>query len=380
MAGPIKKLASPVVHAASGLMIVVLAIGSLVYFVNGSSNALGPHSEDLRLRWNENSKFVSHLNPNAGQQPGSDAAVYPPWSYVLGFPLAPPLDFRMVKYWYWIVECLCLIVICSWAYKTIPTASIRLRWLAALSCAAICGNLNAISLGQYSIIPTAFLAGALLSLERGRNTTPGLLLGLSFLKPQIPILHVAGLVFRNARRFWRPFALAAGIVISASLIAWWWTRTDPFTMLAQAADTASRWRRSHVHSLYFASFALPMKPLLRSIILAAVALRASITASLRMRKGSLVDQFAVCSVFSMLLLDHSPYDNIMLAFLVIALMGRALETKSPTPLILYLLSGITLWLPVPPHVNLGGIEYLIWTLGAFYLIVVPSASSRYSHV
>jgi len=362
----IKKLSPHVIQTASGLMIVVLAIGSLVYIGKGSANALGSHSEDLRQRWKENGDFVSRLQDNR-KTPG----VYPPWSYVLGMPFAPPFSFPLVKFWFWVVNCACLFLISYWASKAIPTASIRLRWLAALTCTAIGGNLSAISLGQYSIVTAACLAGGVLLLQRDRPVLPGLLFGFSLVKPQVAILHVGGLIFRNPRRYWRPVVFAGIVIAAASLFAWFWTRTDPVTMFLHAGRAATYWSHPYDRSIYYAGFKYHMDPFLRSIILAAVAVVASSAAAIRLRRASLVDQLAVCSVLSMLLLVHSSYDNIMLAFLAIALMRRAIVANRSVPLVLYLLVGFTLWVPGPPRVNLRGVEYLVWALGALYLIIVP---------
>ena len=197
------------------LLLALSALGSLVY---GGRQAL-LKSDDLLRRAEEISLFVGHRDPYTDPD-----ATYPPPAYPILTPLIAPFSEEALKAVWLGLNLVAALgvgaaIVHLWG-RDWPT---WLKVAAVLVVLASKPTRLSIGMGQFSLLPTALLLGALIALDRGRDLLAGLCVGLALAKPTMAIpfvfvLLVLGrwraLLFRNRRSGCRPrplLGLAAGL-------------------------------------------------------------------------------------------------------------------------------------------------------------------------
>jgi hypothetical protein len=166
---------------------------------------------------------------------------------------------------------------------------------------------------------------------------------------------------------------ATAYVVAASLVIWAITRTDPITMLMQVVDR----RRAGGSTMWRANWPLDIGHVLGisdSTTLVVTAIWGLVLSFLVMwafRKLDLVSLLGVASVFGYLWTVHFAYDDVMIAFLLIAIGHLALRESKLFNGIVFGLVGISLWLPprisVIPYVRYC--QLIVWTFALIYLLM-----------
>jgi hypothetical protein len=302
----------------------------------------------------------------AGRQPRS---VYPPYAFpmlALFFEPGGRIQGRIIVQ---VLSGVALVGMAAFGRRLVPAAAA----LAAIAAPAIAGNGSALALGQFSIICVGLLVAQFSLLERGRSGAAGCCWALAMLKPQIA-LAFAALFF--VRRHWHGLLVGGMILVAASAAACWWTEVSPLDVLRNSLLRSSFSFAADGNvagAAHLAAWLGIDASLVQWTALAAlVALIAGIGLWLRRlsTEPDLLDLAGICGVLGALLVYHRHYDNVMLAFTLLAAIRAAASGPSTTWTAAVIAMGGSLWIPQRFFEQLPGHQCyrpIIWSATAALL-------------
>ncbi len=224
--------------------------------------------------------------------------------------------------------------------------------LVVLSPLAIGAINSAMTQGQSSLIVNAALAMVLVTLARqsspARQTRGGLAFALAMTKPSSALLFVVPVI---ARRRWLTLIICAGTLSAAALATGWWLRQS----------IAFQFRQFFVLSRQVVGEGA--NPILNALVSATSAASAAQTFAIAgmvatlaiawlLQRADLFVVFAALAVVSRLFTYHRSYDDVLLAFLMIELAGRAWSDESTRGWkVAWILGGLSVWLPYSWYVS-----------------------------
>ncbi len=355
---------------AAACATLLFALMSAAFLARGLQQLLPANSatqaKDLRTNWTE-THLVLHR-----QSPYGDAAPspYPPWTFAAAILFYGP-GWPAVKLWFLLINIACLLLLAAWAWRAVPRGGPWTAPLAAASVMAISSIATGLGLGQNAILYTAFLAAAFLSYERGWRILSGLLLGIAMSKISIALPFALPFLFRKEIRV---LAAAAVYIAGATLLLAWWIHSTPWQMLEAWIPAAQRNNGIAYGPASLLVWAgAPAGIATRGC--AALFLGAAVATFVALQKLPMLTLFGLASGFGRLWIYHRVYDNVMLAFLLVALAAVYLRTKSRAAAAAWLLVGFTLWYPIHamdvPIVHL--IHVLIWLAA---MVILAMADRR----
>ncbi|MEO2091850.1 MAG: glycosyltransferase family 87 protein [Gemmataceae bacterium] len=378
----------------SWALVGVLLIGAVLYHAKGVSLLFAENGGvDVHLRWQEqryvmrgqNPYDVTHAALGVGRPPSDpsrnadpipevgvpDSGGYPPWAFLVGYLSFWP-DWPAVKGYFLALSLVMTAVTGWWAYRVARPAGDdpHAGWLAAAAVLAISGCSTCVHVGQYGAVVVGLLALAAWALAAGKDWTAGVLLGIALLKPTIagPFVLVPLVMGR-----WRAVAGCVGYVVAASAFVWWRTGTNPAEMLLQMLSAGA----DYVHDsqgLIGLLLNLGLTPKQVTPVLAAGVLVPGAAALWLGRRRPVDVGFAVAAVVGRLWAYHKGYDNMMLAFLVVALARVAFASRSVSAALTFLIVGATLWSPasLAKHEAFVLLQLAVWVGGVGVLLAAKS--------
>lgn len=296
-------------------------------------------------------------------------AAYPHWSYPLYAALVWPSWPTTGVFYAGLLVC-CIIGFCWWATTLFIG---NWRWVALLVCLLPMPSWSvAVYTGQFSIPLVLLLAVLSIALRRGRWRCAGVLLGFAAMKPTSCTLFAFALLRPSvgSRSKWRgaieAAAIAGGMVVGSSLLIWWRTGVDPWTAFQglRAGNVAA------------ASFGYGLMPLLARLgvpddllmtTFAVVGLGLALWVPWGLRRHTVLCQFAVFGLLSRLWAYHRHYDDLLLLFLLLALLHEVTR-GSRLALAALLCMGMSLASPVPTSSLHEVGRVLVWVLSAAILV------------
>lgn len=384
------------------LKVVAALLGALALFhlgrgVRYAAFDSSPYvPSDLRLRWQEQHYVFRGKNPyevfnqfeqfaNGGERPRPEAAVdpdlgkpspgYPPWSYATGALLVWPDDWTLAKRGFALLELLLLAYVARFAYRLGMKGGTALAWFASMGTLAFGSFGSTLVSGQYGIVVLAALVGVLQVDGRGKGVLQGLLLGVALVKPTLSLPFVVPLLIRRRAM---TLLVASAYITCGSCLTWVLTGADPWTMLEQTAAATRHWGLDQGADLISTLVRLGVESKLAAKVAAGGSLAALLILAVRYRKESLLTQFAVAGLASRLWIYHRAYDDVILAFLLLALINAWRERKSVATLVAVVLAGATLWAPTSasrrPVLDFAMI--VVWTAGLAVLLAGSDLRKR----
>jgi hypothetical protein len=379
-----------------GLIPLAIVLAAL-YLGRGYHNALflPEGSNDLRLRYCEEKYVLKGVNPNAVYEvlrkypqataveidprinPAAGGGGYPPWAYFTGLFLAPATPWGLTRVYFALLNGLSLAVMAGFAYCIIRPHGRLAATLSATLVLAMGANSFVLGSAQYGLVVNAMIAGMVLCLEKrpSKSAVAGVLFGLALVKPSISALQAMVLL---VRRQWTMLAVATAYVIAASLVIWAITRCDPITMFLQITDRCragggiiSKTDYGPIRVALLvgvpASVAMPVTTLAGILI--------SLLLSWRYRNASLTVQLAIAATIGYLWMPHRGYDDVMLVFLLIALVDLAFRVPTRLVASLASLATLPLWLPPSAYLNIsiGYAKTGLYIYGLVFLLVCDGA-------
>jgi hypothetical protein len=366
-------------HARYVLVALLAGLGSAhvakgLYFLAVQQPAFG--IADLRNRRIENAYFLDGVSPLSQQSlavrprdpdrwaAGADVrwshgvesarGALPPWAYPLQLVVAVQGREQFARVYLACLDLAALAVVAWLAYARIAQSRADLPGsaLVVLSPLAIGATNSAMTQGQNSLIVNAALALVLAALNRrparGRAMSAGVAFAFAMSKPSSAVLFALAVA---ARRRWLLLIACAGVLTAATWFAAWWLHQSIAFQFEQF-ERLSRWVVNEgANPALNALTAVTSAQLARNVFgIAGIAVSAATVR--RLRHASAYVVFAVLAVVARLFTYHRDYDDVLLAFLMIELAGRAWARGAALRWqFAWLLGGASVWLPYSWYVS-----------------------------
>ncbi len=311
----------------------------------------GSFPVDLRLRWVEgrllvegrNNQRVGHpdaLIPDTHRIMQRSGGSYPPWSYVFGLLLVPPVDWTVTRCYFAALSVLGLGGVGWFGWSKARGLGHHEAVVAALlpfACfpAAICT-----SYGQYAVIVTALIVGAVVLLERRAPWAAGLVLGLSLVKPQLAAAFVISLA---ATRRWR-VCLAVGVLLAGATLAMAVLVGEPAGAVTATALTEMVHKKESSNPLLDA-LSLVMRQR-HAVLLLGLACTALMTAIAWRRPNDPFQLACLSVVVAMFWTHRKHFDAALMSLPLLWLWLAVARSKRPADAAMFVATGLTLWAPI----------------------------------
>jgi hypothetical protein len=330
---------------------------------------------DFRNRRAENAYFLDRVSPQSQYllflsrtdrtaerlAVGADARsrhgdVYvsglPPWTYPLQLAAYLTGNERVARVYLAALDLLALATI-GWLAATVlesprgPSAPC----LGVLSILAIGAINSTMTQGQSGLLVVACLAIVFTALGRrpglANNLAAGVALAFAMTKPSISLPFVIPLLFER-----RVLLLASCVTILALALlgSSWWLQLSPLVQLAQFDRASLEVVDAGANVVLHAAVLWLHSARMARDLLMAAGLAAAALASWQLRADRPA-LFGVLAVIARLCTYHRAYDDVLLAFLMIALARRAFSAdRSRGWQLMWIVTGSSLWLPYSLYV------------------------------
>jgi hypothetical protein len=372
---------------------VILTLVAGYYFIDGMDKLITGNAVDLRRRWIDQQYFYNRQNPydvlyvhgppieGAPSIPTSrdssvipevgapDAGAYPPWSFITGTVLTGA-PWPMVKVIYAVINLAAMAVIALWVWRLArdhaATATAVVLFISG-TLAIDSGRLTLIQ-GQFAIILIAMIVAASVMAERNQYIIAGLLLGAAMIKPNITVPFCLCFLIRKQIK---PLIVAGLYVVICSLAVWLTTKTDPVEMLHQMSIGANSVARDmpSILKLLIVKFHVPVDTAVKGLAGACLLLATAIMFLCRHRPMLVL--FSIAAFVGRVWMYHRPYDDFMLVPILICVGLLAVKPgENRSALLMFILMGITLWLPVTGRIKWPWVfvQHLIWLATLIYIL------------
>jgi hypothetical protein len=325
---------------------------------------------DLRNRRIENAYFLDRVSPlsqqslaltpanpdrwSAGADPrwthGAENArgALPPWTYPLQLAVALPGDEWPARLYLTLLSVIALAAIAWLANQRVDGtgATHTSRLLVVLSPLAIGANNIALTQGQNSLVVNACLAAVLIGLTRRRQPAPdvggGIAFAFAMMKPSSAVLFA---IVPLLKRRWLMLASSGAVLAAATAFASWWLR-HPVAFQFEQFERLTRWVVDEGANPALNVLSRATSASVARNLFGVAGMAAAVVAAYRLRAASPFAMFAVLAVVSRLFTYHRAYDDVLLAFLLIELGGRAWAPRRARRWQLaWFAGGLSLWLP-----------------------------------
>ncbi|BAQ61774.1 hypothetical protein GM3708_2180 [Geminocystis sp. NIES-3708] len=362
------------------ILSVFLLLLIIAYIVKGFSFLLS-HDQgagDLYFRWQEQQYIYHGYYPYFARE-GMDFVIkeigaiqsggYLPWSFFSGFLFFPPISYPLTRVYHVFLNLISLSILGLFAYNLGKNYYRSYSLFAVASVLAISANSSTLGVGQYGVIINALLIIFYISLQKNQNSLAGLFLGIAMLKPNISAFYFLIPVTQKRLKTIIVFSLYI-IVATFSIVKI--TNTNLLLILTDIYKQ-SNFFTAQGNSLVNLFLPLGISPNNATIILGVLGIIICLTVFYLYRNYSLLTLFAIASIMGRVCFYHLIYDNVMIVFLLLALLELTFKNPDKLNFIVLLIVGITLWIPAKA-VNLFPfyeykIQFIIWILAGVYLLI-----------
>lgn len=362
--------------------LVILAVSSLsVGFYYLAFHEAIPM--DLRVRWVEQQYIYREYYPYpiGDSEPfvipeigPVNSGGYFPWSFFSSIMFFPPLSLEITRFYHLFLNLGGLVILGTFAYQVGAKYGRKEAIFSVAAALAINGHIRTLVIGQYGIIINALLILMFWLLQRDRNKLAGLVYGIALLKPNISALFFFILVLQ--RRYWA-IITCLGYVGLGTLIIWRVTATNPVEMVMTVFRQSKSFADQGSSSVNFL-VALGLNPDQAVLLLAPVAMAIVLLLFYQFRFSPLLTQFAIATVIGRVSTYHRNYDDLMVVFLLLALIDLGFRSPKLIHSLALALVAISLYLPARFTVIelVANAQLIIWFCGLVYLILFESFEKR----
>jgi hypothetical protein len=358
---------------------IALTILCLAYFIKGYytlllDNKVG--AVDLYSRWKEQQYIYRGLYPYdiTRRSPLIDPQLgpvtsggYPPWAFFSGFIFFPPISFELTRWYHALLNTISLVILAIFAYQIGKPYGKLKAWFTVVTCLSISSHCTTMNNGQYGIIINALLIGMFWLLQRNANISAGLILGLALLKPNISALYFFIPIIK--KRINAVIACCLYIVISSSIIGRL-VKVSPIYMIEKMIRVSQYYVDTGTSGINVL-MKLGINPLVATILLAVVATAVIIGLFYLFKDHSLLFLFAIASVIGRLWTYHLVYDNVMLIFLLLAVIYLTFKKPNKSHILILTLLSLSLLIPTRatnlPYVTI--MQSIIWVGSLIYILI-----------
>ncbi len=297
-------------------------------------------------------------------------AAYPSWCYPLLAPMIWPPWPATTGYF----TAVLVLSLAAFLWLCVRVVDRSWRWVALFVCLIPMSAYSAsVFTGQVTIPAMLVIAGYGLMLHKQRWEWAGVLLAISAFKPTMSVLFAVALLAQvvcgRARltQAVKAVAICASILLSSTLLVWWLVGTNPV-----AAQVGVVGGNSDAAAAGYGVLPLVVAAGLSNgtatLALAALGLGVAATVPWLMRHYTLLCQFAVLGVLSRLWTYHRHYDDLLLVFLLLALLVEV-RRGSLLSLVALVLMAMTLATPTPTSTMLELWRVGVWLMATGALLI-----------
>jgi hypothetical protein len=362
------------------ILTLIFALIALAYLTKGfytlAFDGSPSGARDLLERWKEQQYIYlgiypyrmnpADINPELGR---IRSGGYPPWAFFTGFLMFPPISWTLTRFYQVFLNLISLGILSRFAYQLgLPFGQMAAYFFVVTSL-AISSNCTTLNNGQYGLIVNASLIIVYWLLQANKNYLAGVFMGIALVKPNISAPYLLSLAIK--RKF-KTVIIAFVYIILATWVIAQQTRLNFKEVIGRFLNQIKYVADDGVSSInILIKFGISKEITL--ILLTAIALVLGIVIFQKLRHTSLLTLFATASVIGRVFTYHRAYDDLMLVFLLLALLTLAFSERSRLSILMLSLVGFTLWLPLNIQ-NLASpywsiFQNTIWLIALVYLLV-----------
>lgn len=357
----------------------VLTILCFAYFIKGYYYLIVDQeigAADLYSRWKEQQYIyrglypydITRNSPFIDPQLGAvTSGGYPPWAFFSGLIFFPPISLELTRWYHALLNTIALVILAIFAYQIGKRYGKLKTWFTVSACLSLASHSTTLSAGQYGIIINALLIVMFWLLQKNYNLSAGLILGLALLKPNISALYFFIPVIK--KRINAVIACCLYIVISSSIIGIL-VKVSPIYMVEKMIKVSQYYVDTGTSGINVL-MKFGINPLVATILLAVVATVVIIGLFYLFKDHSLLFLFAIASVIGRLWTYHLVHDNVMLVFLLLAVIDLTFNKPNKSNVLILTLVLLSLLIPSKvtdlPFVQI--IQSTIWITAFFYLLI-----------
>lgn len=367
---------------------IILLLVSASYFIKGFYTlVIFPRgAKDLFERWLEQQYIYLGQYPYDAREGSSNVITklgpvvsggYPPWAFFTGFFLVARLPWQITRLYFAFVNLISIFIVALFSYK-IGSPYGKSKALFSLSAIlAISTHTTTLNNGQYGIIINALLICFYWCLEKRQYIWAGLALGLAMIKPNISGLYLFILLVHKRINAILSFTI---YIIFANIYIWILVKETPIYMINHIIDQSQRFADRGGSGINILTN-LGIDPKLATIVLGLLGIVIVTIIFYFWRNYSLLTLFAIASVIGRVCTYHQFYDNVMLIFLLLALIKITFDKPQTLNILILTLVAATLWIPRSMIHLINAIsiyevtQLIIWTIALIYLLVYEKRNS-----
>lgn len=333
-------------------------------------------ARDLLERWQEQQYIYLGIYPYRMNPADINAELgkirsggYPPWAFLTGFFMFPPIYSTLTRFYHVFLNLISLGILSRFAYQLGLPFGRMAAYFFVFTSLAISSNCTTLNNGQYGLIVNALLIIVYWLLQANKNYLAGVFMGIALVKPNISAPYLLSLVIK--RKF-KTVILAFVYIISATFAIAHTTRLNFEKVIGSFLNQIKYVADDGVSSInIIMKFGISTEITL--VLLTTIGLVLGIVIFQKLQHTSLLTLFACAAVIGRVFTYHRPYDDLMLVFLLLALLTLAFSYPSRLNIIIVSLVGLTLWLPLSIQ-NLASpywsiFQNTIWLIVLVYLLV-----------
>jgi len=330
---------------------------------------------DLKLRHNELHYLKAGLYPSASLHPPGvilpkGSTIYPPTSLLQIWLVSPFETFPANAQFFVLLNAVAFIIFSRYAWGVgREVAGQKGAWFAMSGMWAMSSTLSCVKSGQYGLLINAMLVMMLAALQSKRPLLAGLAWAGAVIKPHIGLTFFHAFI---ARRQWWAGATGLALLLVAALGICAYTGVSlPTVLNTSYGQTSTMTFASSGESLINAIIACLGVTHRTAVILSAGVAGMILLPYiiLPLARLPLLVHLAAAGVAGRIGFYHLHFDDVMLAFLLLALIEQSLFSRKIADWSATFLVGSTLWIPQVLLVQIPGysVRLAIWVLGLAYL-------------
>ncbi len=360
------------------LISLLLILISFIYFSLGFYDLLinKTRAFDLFSRWQEQQYIYRGLypydamkgSPNIIPEIGViDSGGYPPWAFFTGFMFLPPISWELTRLYHVFLNIVSIFVLAIFAYQIgIPYGKSKALFTLT-ACLAVSSHKSTLEMGQYGIIINALLILTFWLIQKNKNIWAGLIFGIAMIKPNISAFYFLILIIQRRYQALLSFSL---YIILGSINIWIITKLTPIYMLNKIFKQSKYFAHKGYSGIH-AFTALGFDPKQATLFLGIIGILLITIIIYFCRNYSLLNLFAICSVIGRVCTYHRIYDNLMLIFLLLAIIKITFEKPNKLNIFFLSLVSLSLWLPAIfiDFFKLEFIQIIIWLIALGHILI-----------
>ena len=365
---------------------ILLIFVSFIYFALGFYDLLitKDRAFDLFSRWQEQQYIYRGLypydamkgSPNIIPEIGViDSGGYPPWAFFTGFVFFPPISWELTRFYHLILNIVSILVLAVFAYQIGFPYGKSKALFTLTACLAVSSHKSTLEMGQYGIILNALLILVFWLIQKNKNIWAGLIFGIAMVKPNISAPYFLILIINKRFKAILSFSL---YIIFGSLNIWIITKLTPVYMINKIIKQSKHFADKGYSGIH-AFTALGFDPKQATILLGIIGILTITTIIYLCRNYSLLNLFAICSVIGRICIYHRIYDNLMLMFLLLAIIKITFDNLNKLNIFFLTLVSLSLWLPaiIIDFANLEFAQIVIWITALGHILIQSRRENSY---